>query len=93
MGFIKGANRKALNKKLIKIRQGENTKEAIKDVLEYTMKSRKDQFTDELKKMEHRLRPSIVESRDSLLKIPEFGRARTKSSVYTSNILSKEILI
>lgn len=45
-------NLRIINEKLIETKLSSNRNEAIKDVLEFTMKNTKVQFHDELKKLE-----------------------------------------
>ncbi|CAI2364948.1 unnamed protein product [Moneuplotes crassus] len=76
-GFLKNATREVLNNKLRQIKEGNNTKEAIKDVLEFTVKSKKDQFIDELKLLEGRL--GSPQKNRSFLKFPVARRTRDRS--------------
>ncbi|CAI2365282.1 unnamed protein product [Moneuplotes crassus] len=79
-GFIKNIKKSALGKKLFQIQERSNAKEAIKDVLEYTMKSKKDKFTDELKQMEDRL-SCFKKKKDVFLNFPTLRSPKEKSPI------------
>ena len=89
LGFVKTAKRNAINSKLNEIRVKNNRDEAIKDVLQFTMKSSKDQFVDELKNFESNMKLTKIGSRKNS------QRPRTKMSFSSSkavgNLLFKDL--
>lgn len=85
-------NLRIINEKLIETKLSSNRNEAIKDVLEFTLKNTKVQFHDELKKLENSVQRLNKTEAKNELTVPPINMRRRRG-ILRSNIVSSEKLV